>query len=271
MKSCMLVAAREAHSLVNPNTTTLSVMNEVACEMPVWDDEGGTWYKMLSNRYHSCRKQLASLMLTFVASLVAVVRSTANKPGDTGKGARSIMNILDNEKRTNDGVVRMSTVISTLPHVNGDLFLAVLQHMRWAGFLKKLKSVNSLKYCLHEILACYNAHQTRYFTRPDGLLPIDEANLFIRCPVPFKQFVVSMKVTGAQVASKPTPMVEGDLRKCAEMAYAGSITPLYGIVLAFIKSICGCRNTVFASWTWGQITFFPTAVWNEERGCAEVC
>lgn len=271
LKSSMLVAARGAHSLVQFDPVDVSVMNNVACELPEWDDAYGTWYKMIASRYSSIQRSLASQFLSFVASMLAVVRCMACKPGDRGAGARSVLAKVEAEKQGNNGVVRMSAIISTFPNINGELFLAILQHMRWAGFLKKLHSVIGLKFGVQAILACYNAHQTRYFTRPDGLLSVEEANVFTRCQVPFKQFVVSMKVTGANVADKPTPLVEGDLRKCAEMAYAGSITPLYGIVLAFIKSICGCRNPVFASWTWSQITFFPTVVWNEEANCAEVC
>lgn len=79
-----------------------------------------------------------------------------------------------------------------------------------------------------------------------------------------------MKAQGANIVDKPTPMQQGDIMRCAENARAGGITPIYGLIVAALKSLCGCRNPVFAAWTWDQIEFIPTAVYNKETNDVEV-
>lgn len=98
----------------------------------------------------------------------------------------------------------------------------------------------------------------------------DDAMIFDKYKAWYRHFVVTLKAQGANIVDKPTPMQQADIKKCAENARAGGITPMYGAIVASLKSLCGCRNPVFAAWKWEQIEFIPTAIYNKETGEAEV-
>ena len=81
---------------------------------------------------------------------------------------------------------------------------------------------------------------------------------------------MQLKSAGSFSPMKPTPLQDADLKHCAESAQCGSITVLYGRLIAYIKHLHGVRNTVFPEWKWGHIRFVPTLFRCKATGREEV-
>lgn len=96
---------------------------------------------------------------------------------------------------------------------------------------------------------------------------LSELLLFDRFKPFYAHFVMRMKAHGGFTTRKPSPIQQCEVKRCAEAAQSGSITMLYARIVAYIKWLHGCRNPVFAAWTWGQMKFVPTVVF--EEGCEE--
>lgn len=230
---------------------------------------------MIPGRLRKQQHVINKVFLTFVTAYLFAVQSMAQLP-QTKKNATDILAHLDNpEHRTEpddkgNTTPKMSAIITSFSICGGEIFMATLQALRWAGHLRKLSTLLHFRFALETVVDCYYAHETRYEAEPPGLIPIAKTQLFQRCKIAFRHFVVSLKVTGGNTTSKPTPIMEGDIKKCAEMAQAGGITPMYGVVISMIKFICGCRNPVFAALQWKHIKFIPTLIFNEATEEAEV-
>ena len=94
--------------------------------------------------------------------------------------------------------------------------------------------------------------------------------VFRENPVAMRTFVMQLKASGSFSPMKPTPLQDADLKNCAESAQCGSVTMLYGRLIAYIKHLHGVRNVVFPEWKWGHIKFVPTLFRCEATGREEV-
>lgn len=82
---------------------------------------------------------------------------------------------------------------------------------------------------------------------------------------------MDIKAAGGFTKSKPTPLGDADLRVCAEAAQCGPVTELVGRVIAYLKQLHGCRNTVFPEWKWKDIHFVQSRFYQKSTESEEVC
>lgn len=85
-----------------------------------------------------------------------------------------------------------------------------------------------------------------------------------------RHLLMFIKTTGVNTAEKPTPMQEADVMRCVEAAQSPYVTNMYGRIIAFLKSLVGCRNPVFAASQWGHIHFVPTVLCESGEGEGQV-
>eukprot|EP00892_Ulva_mutabilis_P008510 jgi/Ulvmu1/6030/UM027_0004.1 len=173
-----------------------------------------------------------------------------------GRGAqarRTIATLRAPQNRDTYGRPTLGAIIETFADCTGSMFFKTLCLLNWAGHLGAFKTLMTYKFAHVQATSLFWGTQAEGdVAKEDSMAKTD---LYKRHKVYLRSFAMQLKAAGGLTPVKPTPLQEADLRCCSESAQCGSVTTLYGKVIAYIKFLHGVRNTSMCDWRWKHFRF----------------
>lgn len=164
IKTAFMTATSVGHVSAQPDRLALCVENELHCDVPMWDDADGQWWRTIPARNQSARRNLASSFQRFVRAYCVAIVSGADGEDALGQTCQQLMSFL--EGRREAGLVPMSAVVESFQQCPGDVFFHTLALLKWVGHIKCLKTLEFYKYACMMYVKAYIAHQCRVVAAP---------------------------------------------------------------------------------------------------------